>query len=156
MKIISRKAAIIGGCVGATVLGAGALTGVAMAAGSTAASPSAATTTAGTVGGARHGGLGGALGRHVLHGEFTVQTKKGTRVVDTELGVITSLTPTSVAVKAADGYTQTWTLGSTTRVRDAGSKGTVSDLKVGQTVRLLGPAVAGAATAALAVIAPAA
>ena len=153
MKLISRRAAVISAWVGATVLGAGALTGVAMAATSTTPSPAAATTaTAGNAAATRPGRLGAALARHVLHGEFTVQTKKGTRVLDTELGTITSLTATSVTAKASDGYTQTWTLGSTTRVRAGGSKGSVSDLKVGQTVRLLGPAVDGTATVALAVV----
>ena len=157
MKLISRKAAVIGAWVGATVLGAGALTGVAMAATSTTQTPAAGTTaSAGAAAAARTGRLGAALARHVLHGEFTVQTKKGVRVLDTELGMITSVTATSVTAKASDGYTQTWALGSTTRVRADGSKGSVSDLKVGQTVRLLGPAVDGSATVALAVVTAAA
>ena len=94
------------------------------------------------------------LGQHVLHGEFTVQTKQGVKLVDTEIGVIMALTPTSVAVRASDGYTQTWVLDASTHVRANRQKGTLSDLKVGETVRLLGPSSGGSATAQLALVRP--
>lgn len=160
MTIISRKGAVIGACIGTAVLGGGALTGVAMAASSTptpTTSTSAGTSTTAKAGAAAARlGKVGPLAKHVLHGQFTVQTKKGVRVVDTEVGVITAVTPTSVSVKASDGYTQTWTLGATTHVRANRQKGSVSDLTVGETVRLLGPTSGGTASAVLAVVTPAA
>jgi hypothetical protein len=158
MKSQTRKAVVVGAWVTTGVLGAAALTGVAMAADSTpspttgTSTSTAATTHAG--GGAKADRLRG-LGKRVLHGEFTLATKDGAKVYDTEIGVITSVSPTSVAVKASDGYTQTWTLDSSTRVRADKAKGSVSDLKVGDTVRLLGPSSGGTATAQLALIRPA-
>jgi len=161
VTIISRKGAVIGASIAAAVLGGGALTGVAMAASSTPTPTTSTTAGASTTGNgpaaaaaATRLGKVGALARHVLHGEFTVQTKNGVRVVDTEVGVITAVTPTSVSVKASDGYTQTWTLGATTHVRANRQKGTVSDLTVGETVRLLGPTSGATATAVLAVVNP--
>jgi hypothetical protein len=159
MKSQTRKAVVVGAWVTTGVLGAAALTGVAMAADSTPSpSTSASTSTAATT----HAGGAGAkadrlrgLGKRVLHGEFTLATKDGAKVYDTEIGVITSVSPTSVAVKASDGYTQTWTLDSSTRVRADKAKGSLSDLKVGETVRLLGPSSSGTATAQLALIRPA-
>ncbi len=156
MKSNSRKAVVVGAWVTTGVLGAAALTGVAMAADSSPAPTGASTTTAST---AAHAGAGAAklrgLGKRVLHGEFTVQTKDGVKTYDTEIGVITAVSPTSVAVKASDGFTETWTLDSTTHVRADKAKGTVADLKVGETVRLLGPTSGGTATAQLALVRPA-
>ncbi len=51
---------------------------------------------------------------------------------------MTALSSSSMTVKSTDGYTLTWALSSTTRVRDAGKKGSLSDLKTGETVRVLG------------------
>ena len=158
MKSQTRKAVVVGAWVTTGVLGAAALTGVAMAADGT---PSPSTGTSASTTATTHTGTGAkadrlrGLGKRVLHGEFTLSTKDGPKVYDTEIGVITSVSPTSVAVKASDGYTQTWTLDSTTRVRADKAKGSVADLKVGATVRLLGPASGGTATAQLALIRPA-
>jgi hypothetical protein len=160
MKSTSRKAVVVGAWVTTGVLAAAALTGVAMAA-DPSPSPSATGTTTATSTTGTHAATGAraeklrGLGKRVLHGEFTVQTKAGVKVYDTEIGVITSASPTSVAVKASDGFTQTWTLDATTRVRANKTKGTVSDLKVGETVRLLGPTSGGTATAQLALVRPA-
>ncbi len=163
MNSRSRKAAVVGAWVTTGVLGAAALTGVAMAADSSSPSPtSAAASTSsntGSTGGpgtARTSRLKGALGKRVLHGEFTVQTKNGVKVYDTEIGVVTAVSPTSVSVKASDGYTQTWTLASTTHVRANKGKGTLADLTVGETVRLLGPTAGGTATAQIALVRPSA
>jgi hypothetical protein len=164
MKSKSRKAVVVGAWVTAAALGGTALTGVALAAGSgpgssptgASASTASAASTTGTAGGAAGARAARlrALGKNVLHGEFTVQTKNGVKVLDTEIGVITEVTPTSVAVKASDGYAQTWTLDSSTHVRANGHKGSIADLKVGETVRLLGPTSGGTATAQLALVRP--
>jgi len=157
MTITSRRALVVGAWVTTAVLGGAALTGVAMAASAspnpsaTGASPGASSAAGGHVG--HDGGLR-ALGNRVLHGEFTVKTKNGVKVYDTEIGVITAVTPTSVEVKATDGFTQTWTLDSSTHVRVDGTKSTIADLKTGQTVRLLGPSSGGTATAQVAVVRP--
>ncbi len=53
-----------------------------------------------------------ALGPHVEHGEVVVQTKDGDKTVDVQRGTVTAITDTSVTVKSADGFTQTWVFGS--------------------------------------------
>ncbi|HEU4421797.1 MAG TPA: hypothetical protein VFR67_04555 [Pilimelia sp.] len=52
------------------------------------------------------------LRRNTLHGEAVVQTKDGgTKTILVQRGTITAITDTSVTVKSADGFTQTWTFG---------------------------------------------
>jgi hypothetical protein len=172
MKIKRRTAAVVAAWTTVGVVGAAALTGVAMAADSSSspsATSSSATTSSASANGATSGSattaaranrLGGArqlrgLGSRVLHGEFALKTKDGVKTFDTQIGVVTSVTGTSLAVKSSDGYTQTWTLGADTKVRSDKKAGTLADLKVGATVRLLGPAGGSGATALLAVVRPA-
>jgi len=45
----------------------------------------------------------GQLGRAV-HGEFTVHTKTGDKILDTQRGVVTAVNAGSVTVKSTDGY----------------------------------------------------
>lgn len=155
-----RTAALVAAWTTVGVVGAAALTGVAMAADNGATPRPSTTSTAAAAQG--QGGLGGGgaarlrhLGKRVLHGEFVVQTKDGDKTVDTQLGVITAVSATSVDVKSGDGFTQTWTLTSTSKVRGAKKAGTAADLKVGATVRLIGPKSGADATVALAVLRPA-
>lgn len=163
MRTKKRTAALVAAWTTVGVVGAAALTGVAMAADSgsspTPSTSTSASSTAGTAAGlAGHPGLARLrkLGGNVLHGEFVVRAKQGDQTVDTQLGAVTAVSPTSITVKSSDGYTQTWTLSSATRVRAGQQKGTVSDLSVGETVRLLGKKASGDATAALVVVRPAA
>jgi hypothetical protein len=53
-----------------------------------------------------------ALGPHVEHGEVVVQTKDGDKTVDVQRGTVTAINDTSVTVKSADGFTQTWVFGT--------------------------------------------
>lgn len=162
MRTSRRTAAIVAAWVTVGVAGAAALTGVAMAADpapsstSTTSSGAAAPGTAGADGARPKAGELRKLGKRVLHGEFTVQGKDGVKTVDTQLGVITAVSSTSLDVKSSDGYTQTWTLSADSRVRADKKPGTSADLTVGETVRLLGPKSGGAATVRIAVVVPAA
>ena len=78
--------------------------------------------------------------RHAgIHGEFTVKNKAGDFVVlDTQRGTVTANNGTQLTVKSADGFTATYTLGSATIIRKDGVKATVGDLKVGDTVGVVG------------------
>lgn len=160
MRTSRRTAAIVAAWATVGVVGAAALTGVAMAADSSPAPSSistSATAGAGSAAGAR--AKAGALrkfGKRVLHGELTVQGKDGVKTVDTQLGVITAVSSSSLDVKSSDGYTQTWTLTAETKVRADKKAGTSADLTVGETVRLLGPKSGTAANVRLAVVVPAA
>ena len=164
MRTSRRTAAIVAAWATVGVVGAAALTGVAMAADpspapsptSTTSSGAAAPGTAGADGARARAGELRKLGKRVLHGEFTVQGKDGVKTVDTQLGVITAVSPSSIDVKSSDGYTQPWTLSADSKVRADKKAGTSADLTVGETVRLLGPKSGGAASVHLAVVVPAA
>ena len=158
-----RTATLVAAWTTVGVVGVAALTGVAMAADSTPAPAPASTSAAATAAAGKDGGLAGRpglaklrqLGKRVLHGELVIKTKDGDKTVDTQLGIISAVTATSVEVKSSDGYSQTWTLGTTTKVRAGKKAGSTADLKVGATVRLLGQKDGGSATVALAVLRPA-
>jgi hypothetical protein len=158
MRTKRRTAALVAAWATVGVVGAAALTGVALAADNNPSPSPQATTSAAAAG--HDGSRAGVaklrqLGKRVLHGEFVVQAKAGDKTVDTQLGVVTAASTTSVTVKSSDGYTQTWTLGADSRIRADKKAGTAADLTVGATVRLLGPKSGGGATVALAVVRPA-
>lgn len=76
----------------------------------------------------------------VLHGQFTVKTATGTQVVDVQTGAVTGTTSHgsqhAITVKSSDGYTQTYTVTSSTRIGKNGQKATISDIATGDTVRV--------------------
>ena len=56
------------------------------------------------------------LGR-IEHGEFTVRTQDGTRVIDVQRGAVTDVSGQSITVKSADGFNGTYTVDPQTKVR---------------------------------------
>lgn len=78
------------------------------------------------------------LGRHVEHGQITIQTKDGDKTIVVQRGVITALTSTGMTVKSADGFTMTWTFDSSMRVIENRSTIQPSDVKAGETVGVAG------------------
>lgn len=87
-------------------------------------------------GGARGGGPGGMGGLFsALHGDFTVQDNGSYVTERMQTGQITAVSATSITAKSVDGYTQTYTIDSSTVV-DQGSE-QVSDLKTGTTVTII-------------------
>jgi hypothetical protein len=93
---------------------------------------------------------------HGIHGQFTFQTKKGTKTLAFERGTVESVASGTVTVRAADGTTWTWHLVSNTVIREGGKKTTAASLADGQRVFAGGPVVSGADNARLIVIRPAA
>ncbi len=94
-----------------------------------------------------HPGLRGArarlarlafLARHAMHGQVTVATKNGPKTIAFERGTVESVSGASVVVKAADGVTWTWQVGTKARVFDGGSKVGASALADGQRVAIVG------------------
>lgn len=131
--------------VAVTALLAGA--GVAMAA--TSGSPAAASPAGGTVatpfpsarpayphqgrpGGFGFGiGFGGPFG--AVHGQFVVpRSGGGYQTIDTQRGSVTAVSPTSITVKSADGFSKTYQVVSSTNV-DAKRNG-ISTVKTGHQV----------------------
>ena len=90
-----------------------------------------------------------------VDGQFTLQTKKGTKTLAYERGVIQSVDAgKSLVVKASDGTTWTWDLVSTTVVRDKQGKVSQSTLTTGTPVWVGGPVAGGAKDARLIVLRP--
>jgi Domain of unknown function (DUF5666) len=63
-----------------------------------------------------HGGYQGLLGR-IEHGEATVDTGNGTQVVDLQRGTVDSASPDGLTVRSADGFTATYTVNNSTKIR---------------------------------------
>ena len=90
-----------------------------------------------------------------VDGQFTIQTKHGTKTLAYERGVIQSVSAgKSLVVKASDGTTWTWDLTSTTVVRDKQGKVAQNTLTTGTPVWVGGPVVDGAKDARLIVLRP--
>ena len=106
----------------AAVTGASALAlcglgaGVALAAPSTTATPVAATASAAHV---KYTGE---------HGEFTGQGKAH-RTIDFQRGTVTSVSGTSMTVRSADGFTQTYAFGPKIKVRKEKQNSTTSQIQ---------------------------
>jgi hypothetical protein len=90
-----------------------------------------------------------------VDGQFTIQTRKGTKTLAYERGVIGSvIAGKSITVKASDGTTWAWDLVSTTVVRDRQGKIGQGALTSGTTVWVGGPVVQGTKDARLIVVRP--
>jgi len=79
---------------------------------------------------------GGQL-RRVEHGEFTVHTKTGDKVLDTQRGVVTAVNAGSVTVKSKDGFSATYTLNPTTKVHKGKQTATTAQITTNDRVRVL-------------------
>ncbi len=90
-----------------------------------------------------------------IDGQFTFRGKGGTiRTLAFERGIIQSVSGGDVVVRASDGTTWTWVLGSESVVRESGKKTATSALAAGEPVWVGGPVVSGAKDARLVVIRP--
>jgi hypothetical protein len=83
--------------------------------------------------------------RRGVHGELVTKGKDGFVVHSGIRGAATSVSATSITVKAADGYSETFTLTKATKVRERpssgrgkGTAGTAADLKSGDQVAVIG------------------
>lgn len=70
------------------------------------------------------------------HGEFTLQTTTGDKVIDVQRGVVTVVSATSVTVKSPDNFTATYALDAATKVTKDHKESTVADVAVNDQVRL--------------------
>ena len=91
------------------------------------------------------GGLGG-LGGGAIHGQLTVpKSGGGYQTVDVQSGTVSSVSPTSITVKSADGFTATYAVTSSTEV-NAESAG-IGSVKSGDTVFVMATTSGSSATA---------
>ena len=87
-----------------------------------------------------------------IDGQFTFETKTGTKTLAFERGTIQSVAGQDVVVRAKDGTTWNWTLVTDSVVRENGTKTTTSSLAAGDLVFVGGPVVSGSHDARLIVI----
>ena len=133
-----KKLAIAGG-VAAAVLGIG--TAALAESGSPSPSPAAKS---GQPGGKHPRADELAKLRNVLHAQWTTQDNKSNSTVTHEAirGSVTSVSATSIAVKATDGVSETFAVNSSTKVRVSGqakgSTGSISSIKTGDSVVVVG------------------
>jgi hypothetical protein len=92
------------------------------------------------------------LRKNTLHGEVTVQGKKGVTTVVVQRGTVTAVTSTTVSVKSTDGFAATWTFGSALRVVQDKKAVAATALKAGETIGVAGTKDGSTDTARLAVI----
>ena len=78
------------------------------------------------------------LRKNTLHGEMTVQGKKGVRTVVVQRGSVTAADATTMSVKSTDGFTLTWTLGEKVRVVQDKKKVEATAIKPGAEIGIAG------------------
>jgi hypothetical protein len=74
----------------------------------------------------------GALGRRVLHGEVTLQTREGVKTVVMAYGEVTALSKDAVMVKSSDGVETTFGIDGDTRYGFRNEPAPSAELKVGE------------------------
>jgi hypothetical protein len=83
------------------------------------------------------GVFGPGLGGRVLHGQATVMTAKGNKVVSMQTGTVTTADGSQLSVKSSDGWVRSYVVNKTTRITLNGTAGTATTLKSGDTVRVV-------------------
>ena len=140
MNLFTRKAASVAAL---TVLGITA-GGIAWAESASTPATTAAATSATTAAGAAAPDANGAggrmrgLGRHVLHGEVVLQTRKGIVTADIARGTVSAIDGDSISVKSADGVVTTFTINANTKARSAGHVIPLNTVHAGDQVGVLG------------------
>jgi hypothetical protein len=80
----------------------------------------------------RKAGWRHALGRRVLHGEVTVQTKNGVKTLVMAYGQVTALSKDAVTVKSSDGVETSFGIDGDTRFGFRNEPAPSAELKVGE------------------------
>jgi hypothetical protein len=95
----------------------------------------------------RGGGWRHALGRRVLHGEVTVQTREGVKTLVMARGEVTALSGTSITVKSSDGVSTSFRIEGDTRYGFWNEPAPNAELKVGDSAFVTGEKSGGGAVA---------
>ncbi|MGH3684148.1 MAG: hypothetical protein ACRDRU_27380 [Pseudonocardiaceae bacterium] len=88
--------------------------------------------------GMHHGhGRNGGLLAHIEHGEATVDTGNGTQVVDIQRGTVDSANPGQLTVRSADGFTATYVVNNSTKIRKNRQTSDISQVVANDRVMVL-------------------
>ena len=98
---------------------------------------------------ARPGPARKLLRKNTLHGEVTVQTKKGVTTVVVQRGTVTAVGAGTVSVKSSDGFAATWTFDDALKVRKDRKAADRAAVVVGAQVGVAGAKADGTNTARL-------
>jgi hypothetical protein len=150
MRRLGRRMGWLGWVVaGVLLVSAGGAALAAQSATSTTQAPSAGGTVNKAPGGAlsRSGGWRHALGRRVLHGEVTVQTREGVKTLVMARGKVTALAGDAITVKSSDGVETSFTIDGGTRFGFRNEPAPSAELKVGEDAFVAGEKSGGQATA---------
>jgi hypothetical protein len=93
------------------------------------------------------GGWRHALGRRVLHGEVTLQTKEGVKTVVMASGEVTALSGDAITVKSSDGVQTSFKIDGDTRYGFRNEPAPSAQLKVGDSAMVAGEKAGDSATA---------
>jgi hypothetical protein len=86
----------------------------------------------------RAGGWRHALGRRVLHGEVTVQTKEGVKTLVMAYGQVTALAKDAVTIKSSDGVETSFSINGDTRFGFRNEPAPSAELKLGEDALVAG------------------
>jgi hypothetical protein len=144
MRRLGRRTSWLGWAVagvlllsaGGAALAAQDTTTTTQAPGATADKADKARARAGLLG--RGGGWGHALGRRVLHGEVTLETKDGVKTVVMARGQVTALTDDAITVKSSDGVEISFGIDGDTRFGFRNEPAPSAELKVGENAFVVG------------------
>jgi hypothetical protein len=95
----------------------------------------------------RGGGWRHALGRRVLHGEVTVQTREGVKTLVMARGQVTALSTDAITIRSSDGVETSFAIGGDTRFGFRNQPAPSAELKVGEDAFVAGEKSGGRATA---------
>jgi hypothetical protein len=91
---------------------------------------------------------------NILHGDGTIKTKQGTKMVAMQHGTVTSVSDSSLTLKSSDGYTKTWTLGPSVHVIEHRTDLQPTSVKIGTDLVVAGPRDGTRYTASVVVVSP--
>jgi hypothetical protein len=116
--------------VGGAALAAQSATSTTQAPSATRTADKANKARAGALG--RGGGWRHALGRRVLHGEVTVQTREGVKTLVMARGQVTALSKDAITIRSSDGVETSFGIDGATRFGFRNQPAPNAELKVGE------------------------
>jgi hypothetical protein len=122
------KIALVAGTAVLALVGIGG--GVAFASGGSTAATPGVTTTAATTSTTAHPHKARGLLARTEHGELTLHKQ----VVDVQRGQVTAVSPTSVTVRSKDGFSATYAVATTSKVRSKKQAATIGAVHDGDRV----------------------
>jgi hypothetical protein len=133
MRRLGRRTGWLGWVVaGVLLVSAGGAALAAQGATTTTQGSTTSTDKAGAGALGRGGGWRHALGRRVLHGEVTVQTREGIKTMVMAYGQVTALSKDAITVKSSDGVETSFSINGDTRFGFRNEPAPSAELKVGE------------------------